>query len=511
MMLTDSKNRAPQNHIFFKYKKEAEITNQIHRSSALFYFRVNEVVDTELHFLNYWGLKRSIENLKFSITCYDMAGQKLFVQKDLKIIRGANVFSLKQLLKDNFKNSYPKEGSFEFEILCDEHLFMSYPAAVVRYVGSDWHTLAHSTQRIYSETSGDSLDLISSEFLAEEGNQTIQSEEWFEPFFIIHNGPHDLVDEEMKIEIQSINQETEVFNLPTVSWLPRETKTFWLKDLCDYRSVTGGDIGTFSVKFKVAGVFPRIVAGLADTRNDSWSIDHTNFAAKSGPVLNDVFDVTSGSDDNLVFVMPNIVEDGWRAYADIYPTFPKGEFSVQLNDGRSEWIRELEKFDKQSMIRVDLKNEVSTSFSFQNIELKLPRRLHMGLHYQYRDGAPGFLIDGPLPHTASPISTRWCPIFADRNQSNYILISDRKLGSDSLKGLSATISFFNESDANPIVRNFEIKAGDTLTLEIEQEKELKNFIGVGMAWAYIKFSEPCHPVVHYVSRFEKSVAVCHAF
>ena len=167
-----------------------------------------------------------------------MLGRSLFVEENINIFNGANLISLRTLLANKLGEDYPSEGSFEFEILSSENLFISYPAAVVRYKGPNWHTLAHTTQRIYSKSSGDDTELLSSSFLAEEGNQTIPSETYFEPFFIIHNGPTDLIDDDMEIEIQSINQRKQLFKVPTMNWLRRETKIFWLKDLCDYRSVT---------------------------------------------------------------------------------------------------------------------------------------------------------------------------------------------------------------------------------------------------------------------------------
>lgn len=506
-----SGNALIDKQIFFKFKKEDELNTEVQRSSALFYFRVSETLDTELHFLNYWRLKRNIEELKFSITVYDMQGSRLFIEDDIKISNGANLFSLRSLLRSNLGDNYHGEGSFEFEIHCDENLFISYPAAVVRYKGSDWHTLAHSTQRIYAESSGDSEVLVNSIFSAEEGNQTIQSEPWFEPFFIIHNGLAEFIDEDMEVQIQSINQRIHTINLPRMHWAPRETKVFWLKDICDYRNVTGKNIGTYTVKFRVQGVFPRIIAGIEDIRNGAWSIDHTNFAASFGPAVEDVFEVSPDSNDNLVFVMPNMEEEGWSSFADIYPTGANSKFSVLINNGVDNVPVKLENKDKRLMHREKLKGVKSVCFSFQNEDGFLPRRFHMGLHYQYKDGAPGFLIDGPAPADAKPTSTRWSPIFTEQGQENFILISDRKLGNENSEGFTAEVNFYSAKDVEPMRRTFEVAPGGTLTFKIEDDEQLREFISTGPAWAYMKFQPACYAVVHYVSRLSKSVATCHAF
>ena len=359
--------------------------------------------------------------------------------------------------------------------------------------------------------SGDSNELVHSSFRAEEGNQTIPSETWFEPFFIIHNGPNEITDEDMDLEIQSIDQRIRSYRIPRIKWASRETKVFRLKDLCNYRSVTGGDIGTYTVKFKVKGVFPRIIAGIEDTRNGAWSIDHTNFAAKSGPAVEDIFEVSPGSKNNLVFVMPNLPEDGWNSFADIYPTGAASNFSVVVDEeGRNTTIK-LGENNKRLMRRVRLNNGKSTIFSFQNRDGFLPRRFHMGLHYQYKDGAPGFLIDGPLPISAKPTSTRWSPIFSGQNIENFILLSDRKLGNKEFNGFTTEVAFYNATDGEPLRRTLKVNPGDTLVFSIEQDEQLKDFISSGPAWAFMKFQPACHAVVHYISRLENSVATCHAF
>lgn len=440
-----------------------------------------------------------------------MQGSKLINENEIKISSGANVISLRTLLVTRIGNNYPLEGSFEFEIHSEKNLFFSYPAAVVRYIGTNWHSIAHTTQRIYSELSGDSNELMHSSFRAEEGNQTIPSETWFEPFFIIHNGLDKITDEDMEIEIQSINQSLRSYKIPRIKWASRETKVFWLKDLCNYRLITGGGIGTYTVKFKVKGVFPRIIAGIEDTRNGAWSIDHTNFAAKSGPAVEDVFEVSPKSKNNLVFVMPNLAQESWNSFADIYPTGPAGNFSVDVNeDGRNTAIK-LTEGNKRLMRRVKLHNSKSTTFSFQNKDGFLPKRFHMGLHYQFKDGAPGFLIDGPLPISAKPVSTRWSPIFSGQKFENYILLSDRKLGDKEFTGFTAEIAFYNAAGNDPLRRNLEVNPGDTLVFSIEQDEQLKDFISGGPAWAYMKFQPASYAVVHYLSRLGNSIATCHAF
>ena len=66
-------------------------------------------------------------------------------------------------------------------------MFIAYPALVVRYIGENWHTVAHSSQRILASSSGDGTNIKPG--LSCEGNVSIPAGKGIRPFFIIHNGP----------------------------------------------------------------------------------------------------------------------------------------------------------------------------------------------------------------------------------------------------------------------------------------------------------------------------------
>lgn len=497
--------------IFFKFKKEEQNQRPILRSSGTFYFSVSEDKDTELHFMNYWKLKRSLEGLEFRLSIFEMNGDLIQQEKIEHLVDGANVISIKQRIAASNSATLKREGSFEFEIIAEDNLFVSYPAAVVRYVGPGWHTVAHTTQRIFSEKSGDHPDIIDQTFVAEEGNQTIHPDPWLEPFFIIHNGPYHMPDDEVIIKITNDIGETHEFLVSLGLWEPRQTKLFFLRDLCDFRNAANGRLATYRIKFNVRGIFPRIIAGIHDDRNNALSIDHTNFAATTGPAISDSFVCEENSKNNLVFVMPHITRRGWKSFVDVYPTFPDGDFSVSIEEDGQTRVEDLAVQSEKRLKRFEHQNSKTSSFSFESAGRVLPRRFHMGIHYQYEDGTPGFLIDGPMPSIARAVSTRWCPIFAETDQENIILIADRCIGSDEWIGVTGTVSFFNEAGDPPIKRNISVPPRGVQELAIVDDTELSEFLSGGHGWAYFRFEPASHAVVHYLSRRGKSVATCHAF
>ena len=270
--------------------------------------------------MNYWAEKRGINNNLCRVTLRNLEGHEISKNEFILTRRGAFVIKVKDLFS-HVLLKYFYEGSVEFEVISGKNLFINYPAAVVRYLGHHWHTNAHSSQRYYSQTSGDDKSKIDFPYIAEEGNGTIHREKELEPFFIIHNGKNGMVDNHMMLTIVSESGRTCEVKLDPQSWKPCETRIYKLSDIVDHRSFLGDGIGTYTIKYSSFGGFPRIIAGNEHRDKHYWSIDHTNFAALSGQAANDTFkpNNTDGFND-LAFNLPNHSSDDWNCFVDLYPT-----------------------------------------------------------------------------------------------------------------------------------------------------------------------------------------------
>jgi len=281
--------------------------------------------------MNYWLEKRNNKDILLKITLRKMSGETISLQeKEIHKI-GAHVIHLQNLLDTLPTEHRLNEGSIELEFFSKQNLVMPYPAIIIRYVGENWHTSAHTTQRNFSTDSADTEERINKPFLAEEGNITIHNNSDYEPFFIIHNGKDSLSQADLAVTVTSKSGKEITSDTIKLNWSPYQTRVFNLDDLIDFRSFLGGQIGALKVKFVITGIFPRIIAGQRSLSDGHWSIDHTNFAASEGPVLDDVFDVNPEKNfKNLVFNIPNNPNDGWKCFADIYPTFPEKKYSVDV-------------------------------------------------------------------------------------------------------------------------------------------------------------------------------------
>ncbi len=506
------KNKDPY---FFRHQDDLSNKSPVTRSSAVFYFKSSNYFNTTIHFLNYWKIKRGINNVVAIATVRNMYGDKFFSTEVMMPNQGSVEIQMKSLLKSNGIDFDTCEGSIELEFFSEKNFFISYPAVVIRYNGENWHTSCHSTQRYFSFSSADeNIDEIR---FAEEGNQTIQKDFNLESFFIIHNGPSTLLDEEANLEITSYDGRKTRKNLPQISWKPNETKIFYLKDILDYRKFLQGQWGTYKIKYKCKGVFPRLIAGFENLSNGALSLDHTNFAASSGSVNDDQFDVEKKDRfKNLVFNVPNFSTKNWNCYVDIYPTYPEGEFAIEVkkNIGINSSIEKvsLPPVSESRVTRINSQQSKNTELNFLS-NFRLPRRFHLGVHYSYRDSDPAFLIDGPFPHQSKPVNTRWAPIFSGQDIVNYLLIANRVLAEEAPIEIHFNSLIYNAFDDEPLQFKFTLPKEDSLCLCLEKEiEDLQCFLNNKSGWIYVKSKVSSRCVFHYLSLYKDQSVTCdHAF
>jgi hypothetical protein len=504
---------------FFKHHKDIlDKKTKITRSSTVFYFKSSKDFSTQVHFMNYWLEKRGNSDITMKISLRSMSGTTLIQNQTKLQKRGAFTIDIESLLQDSFQG-LSIEGSIELEFFSEQDLFFPYPAVVVRYVGANWHTSAHSCQRNFSLESGDSIEKINEPLLAEEGNVTINNEDDCDPFFILHNGSSNLEGANLSVIVTSKDGrqiESEVFKN---DWKPYQTRVFNLRELINYKSFLKNQIGTFKVTFELIGVFSRIIMGIRDYDGSHWSLDHSNFAATQGPVLNDLFEASSPFfRKNLVFNVPNNSIDGWDCGVDIYPTYPDDKYIVYVNKSNfgdtTQTIQEisLDQESKNQIHRIDCSKEGNFELSFDN-ENYLPRRFHLGIHYKIGKGRYAFLTDGPAPYTDKPLYSRWMPIFDTKECDNYLLIANRTYDDSNAQEFLFEVSLYNSFGENPLISEFKIDKYESKRIDIRDLFNLyDDYLKGDSGWIYLRSNIENSCVMHYASvKSETSIATDHAF
>ena len=506
-------------HSFFKFNEDTlRDPVVVTRSAAVFYFCHDENMTTQIHFMNYWVEKKKVVDITMRITLRIMSGETIYEKQTKITSQGAHIIELGELLKEAQLTKKISEGSIEIEFFSAENLVIAYPAAIVRYVGNNWHTLSHSTPRYFSKSSGDNELRLSEIQKAEEGNITINNDDEYEPFFIIHNGGKSIPQTNIEINITS-SDGTEFYEIiKNIEWIPYQTRIFHVKDFIDYKKFLKKNHGMLTIKYQVCGSFPRMIAGNKSNITGSWSIDHTNFAAIEGPVQNDVFSVSPDKDfKNLVFCIPNNFKDKWECFADIYPTYPDDNYKInvnkiKLNGDTSTKNLTLHKGTPSGFPRIHVSENANYELIF-NHNTKLPRRFHMGIHYRIGSGNYGFLTDGPMPASSNPTRTRWWPVLDPHSCKNFVMIANRVLGDEKPKDFELQFKLFNAFNEEPLVGKYLIHSNQTICLNVDELfLGFNNFMHEKSGWIYMTCDDPHRCVVHYAScKNQNSLALCHAF
>ena len=419
---------------FFKHREHESQGSAVLRSSALFYVLQSRQVATEFLLFNYWLHKRGIDGLTLVFTLRNAMGSVVHRESEIMKFTGARTVTVAGLLERAQLSGKPFEGSFEVEVLSTVNLHIPYPAVVVRYHGADWHSTAHSYSRFLAESSGDSAERIEAIQATCEGNWTVHPDPGIETFFVVHNGLCAIEPHEMQITLTNSRGERLEIKLPGIGYAAGETRRFFPRQYMDMRGHLGGQPGCLEVTTRVAAVFPRMLCGQVRTEDGAVSVDHSNFNYTGSGGLEDCLPTDkAGTKKPLGFVVPTLAGPDWSCWADFYPTYPDrgyyGTLTVRTADGREaeRSMVAIGQGEHPGPVRVPVSDLVAAHDQSGAVDfnithaLRVPTRFHMGIHYRYRGGMPAFLIDGPMPYTATGVRSRWFPAAVRFGHTNFDL------------------------------------------------------------------------------------------
>jgi hypothetical protein len=511
---------------FFKHREHESQDRPVLRSSAVFYVLQSAQVATEFLLFNYWRHKRGIEGLTLVLTLRDGAGEVVSRESELMTFSGARTVTVADQLARAGRPPESFEGSFEIEVLSSVNLHIPYPAVVVRYHGPGWHSTAHSYSRFLAESSGDPLERIDAVQTTCEGNWTVHPDRELETFFVIHNGPYRIESHEMRLTLTNHRGERLEGVLPGVSYAPGETRRFFPARYMPLLQHLEGQPGCFEVRTRVGGVFPRMLCGHVRSVDGALSVDHSNFNYTGQAGAEDCLPTSdAGTRKPLGFIVPTLADPSWSCWADFYPTYPDrdyyGTLTVRTGAGRelATSTTVIGQGEHPALVRIPVSELVATHDEKGAVDfaithpLRVPTRFHMGIHYRYRGGLPAFLIDGPMPYTATGIRSRWFPALFGADTRTLLFMSNQIFDSSVSDDLSYDVSAYNARGDEPLEARFQLKAGATLATDVrELIPGIEEFLHGQPGWVFLKADKAALSVVHYVMlKGHDSLAVDHAF
>lgn len=511
---------------FFKHREHELAPAHVTRSSALFYVLQSDAVRTELLLFNYWRHKRGLEGLTLALTLRELGGAVLLRESERMTFTGARTLKVSDLLQRACLASQDFEGSLEVEILSDANLVIPYPAVVVRYHGDGWHSTTHSYSRVLSESSGDSRARIDAVQQTCEGNWTVHPDADIQTFFVVHNGPREIPAHDLRLTLVNSEGERLTAVVPRVAYRPHETRRYQPSRYLDVRGHLAGRPGCLEVSTHVTGVFPRMLCGHERASDGALSVDHSNFNYTGDAGSADALPVeAAGTKKPLGFIVPTLAEADWACWADFYPTYPDRGYAATFT-ARDAAGRDIARSTavigdgpRPGIVRVQVSEQLGKMGKAGAVDIaithaaRVPTRFHMGIHYRYKDGLPAFLIDGPMPYTATGIRSRWFPVLCADDTRTFLFISNQIFDNAGPVDLVYDATIHNSRGDVPLEARFHLAAGATLAADVrELAPGIEAFLRGEAGWIYLKADKPALSVVHYLlQKGKNSLAVDHAF
>jgi hypothetical protein len=504
---------------FFKFNQGVDLNHKVTHSSALFLVIDSEKngVETEINFLNYWKIKRNVANLRGRITLRKLNGA-FIASEDFNVLE-LKAYTIKIRPHLEALGLCEFTGTVELEFFSTENLYIPYPAAIVRYVGKNWHTGMHSTARYYYQDSGDSIERISNLQKAVGANITLFSEPDITNSVVLHNGKAQNLNEPVTLTVTNFLGEQLQVIVQNLKMEPLETIILCIDNHIDYKSFLKGKRGMLEVRYVTQGVFPRIMF-INQHSNGEFSVEHSNFGYSQNTELDCAS--TDKSDRNLLYSLP-VMPEGFNTEIDIFPTFPKNSppYLIRLSstdyDGRQLSTEDVI-LDNKSCPYLQYSSTTSElskviQINYINSE-RLPNRFHTSINYSHKDSVlPSIILDGPLPKSATPIRTRWAPFFWNRDSMNTrIYLCSRFFEFDG-KEQTITINFQLFGERESEIFSFEQRIAEQQSIELNVREILsKNSWESSVGWVYMTFSPSAFFTVYYVSDFaDGSIMSGHAF
>ena len=122
----------------------------VYRSSAIFPFILSKKLNTNIHFLGYWLIKRNIKEVEILITIRNKKG-KIYKQfkKYITHVKSYTINLKKEINFEQFNNLFI--GSIELEVFSKYDMVYPYPAFVINFDGLNNSSAVHTCGRVYND------------------------------------------------------------------------------------------------------------------------------------------------------------------------------------------------------------------------------------------------------------------------------------------------------------------------------------------------------------------------
>jgi hypothetical protein len=495
------------------------------RASSLFPVFQYQGISSRILFMGYWFVKRNITELTQVTTLRDSQGNVLvrFVTT-IKEAKGYRIELTELLQKAGRHVDSEFEGTVEVEFFSLQNLVFPFPALLVNYYGEDFSTCVHTAQRVYNNYEDMQAN---SETKVPEAGFNVYSTDNIQPFVTLLNGPEKCPNSHLHVECfnHAGHVLKEHINLGDLA--PYQAKTIHLNEVLPLDKFLNQRVGTLRIAFDVRWVFPRLLVGNRQLNPPAMAITHTYYDCTRANTSSDYWYAVNDEWYTAALMLPLCAQGNAQTKYYFYPIYSPSSFSVDL---------EIYNKDGERVATVPKALHItSPSSSFENIDAAAHVR-RLGLENEFPLGAR--LIARPDEGTnlpariklaldigASPKSLpcnictnlqpfnpswidkkhsfKWAPILSDQpNPEVWIMNSCPQIHYKSEAEI--VVRFYREADTEVIERIYHLPPHGSMVIRIDEDDELKNFMGNLPGWLTAVSTNP-YTTTYYFSRPSEGV------
>ncbi len=480
--------------IFINQEKNFSNKHGFHyRSSAQFYFRVDETLNikTYLILFNYFKIKNQNE-VAICVTLRDSKGDCI-ERKHLRFDKKSVI-----IVDGEFWNVKQHIGSVEVEYFSLTNLVIPYAAVIGVYETNLGISYVHTYSRCYSKHE------MESGFTVMEGcesNWTIRDTNEVESFTILHNGFLKVKEQVINLKIISesgrvLEQEYNLSSLnpyEIVEIVPQKI----FKNLSNWLN---NEQANCSIQFKINGGFTRTLVGNRTKINSDMQVTHSNFAYNHHKT--DFIDTDKG-------FMPYPNFDIKNGQINIYPDMPSGKYFIDYEESKNSQ----KLFSSGEYISYKVEKKQNFDILLGKLDSELPSRIPIGFSGNSANASKEILpfeISLGILSKARPKKRFWWGPIGNSKTKNSLVLGLLKDIYGEHNDEKIIIRIFN--DQNNEYKELIYSSDDIkkMNYRIDLEKDnLKEILKFGM---YTVFSNyPGFFVYSLTENKEGSIAIEHGF
>jgi hypothetical protein len=443
----------------------------VFRSSGLFYAWVDDRIDTEISFMNYWREKNANAQVSALLTLRDAEGRRLarqyfpVVDSLYRVRVGEHVTG-------------PFEGSLEVELHSSHDLKYTYPAIQAFYHSPDGTSFVHSNQRVFNDI--EDWDHAARLNPGQTGFD-VHVNHACDGFVTIINGPRIVDDARARFQIFNSRGRTMEVVHPLGDLPPYGARRMLLRDLSTVADFLGEEPGFCKVDVDAFGVFLRLLCGNIARDRSRLSVTHSYFDCNRQP---EYFGPEATPADEYPCFLPFNLFEGINLDLVFYPIYAPTtlSFSLDIFDERGGVRARIDDFarlrtDGTRSVRLDVRriladhcveaSEGLYCLHASSVDGKLPARITVGVNY--RGEGLGSNISSAVTlnagHGFRQRSYLWGPLPHRRGGKSWILVSHFNKKRDAEEEASFTVKLFGP-DGPLVEKTFGTRNRTSMKLEL---------------------------------------------